>query len=89
MELLKSETFEINQASYKTQTEQVLEHLQKYGSITTIEAFYKYKIVRLGSVIHILRAKKGYTNIITTKEKSSNGKYYAKYIMIETPLRAS
>lgn len=83
MKKLKNEYFEISAESYKTQASQVMEHLERYGSITTLEAFYKYKIVRLGSVIHILRKKRGYLNIITTKEKSKEGKYYAKYILVD------
>ena len=44
---MQNELFEISSSSYKSQTEQVLEHLRTYGSITTLEAFYKYNIVRL------------------------------------------
>ena len=55
----------------------VLQHQKHFTNITQSD---------YGSVIHILRAKKGYTNIITTKEKSSNGKHYAKYIVADNKL---
>jgi|TARA_R110000851_G_scaffold156643_3_gene299223 hypothetical protein len=38
----------------------VLWHLQKYGTLTTWEAFNTYRIMRLGSVIDILRNKLKY-----------------------------
>lgn len=34
-----------------TQTEQVLRHLQDYGSITPVEAMAEYGIMRLGARI--------------------------------------
>ena len=38
-----------------TQTQIVLDHLQKYGKITTWEAITEYGITRLGSRIYDLR----------------------------------
>lgn len=38
-------------------TEKVLEHLQKYGHITSIEAIEKYGATRLSSIIYNLRAR--------------------------------
>ena len=35
----------------KTQKEVILEHLRKYGSITSMEAIEKYHITRLAAVI--------------------------------------
>jgi hypothetical protein len=43
-----------------TQLDKVLWHLQKYGTLTTWEAFNTYRIMRLGSVINILRNDRGY-----------------------------
>jgi len=37
------------------QTEKVKEHLDRYGSITTLEAFNDYGITRLSARIHELR----------------------------------
>lgn len=45
--IMQNDFFEITTSSYKTQTQKVLEHLKEYGSITTLEAFYRYNIVRL------------------------------------------
>lgn len=42
-----------------TQTQLILDHLQKYGKITTWEAITEYGITRLGSRIYDLR-KEGY-----------------------------
>lgn len=56
----------------KTQKELVLEHINKYGGITDVDAVYKYSIMRLGSVIHLLR-KDGH-KIVTTM-KSGKNKY--------------
>lgn len=38
-----------------TQVEQVAAHLEKYGTITSIEAFGLYRITRLASCIHVMR----------------------------------
>jgi hypothetical protein len=39
------------------QTELVYNHLTRYGSITSIEAFNDYKITRLAALIHTLRER--------------------------------
>jgi len=44
----------------KTQKDKVLWHLKKHGTITTWDAFNKYRIMRLGSIMDILRNKEGY-----------------------------
>ena len=66
-----------------TQREQVLEHLQKHGSITDLEAYRLYAIRRLGARIWDLRSD-GH-RIITkdTKEKNRFGEYthFATYIL--------
>ena len=53
-----------------SQSEMVLYHIEKFGSITDRDAVYKYGIMRLGSVVHSLR-KKGF-NIITTMQRGKN-----------------
>ena len=58
--------------------QQVLNHLKKYGSITPKEAWLKYGLYRLSSVINRLRAK-GY-DIETVKEGKEG---YAKYRLRE------
>ncbi|MBO6272870.1 DNA-binding protein [bacterium] len=66
----------------KTQGNVVLEHLKKYGHITSMEAITKYRITRLASVIFRLR-KLGY-NIDTIEKNGKNGYgayTYADYIL--------
>lgn len=70
----------------KTQRQMVIEHLNRKGSITSIEAIKKYGITRLGSVIHILRRKDDY-NILSKNETSKN-RYgrkvtYSRYFLKE------
>ncbi len=78
----------------KTQIDKVLWHLQNYGTITTWEAFNTYRIMRLGSIIDILRNKMDYdieTELISHTLASDslfpnarNGKgQHAKYIYKE------
>lgn len=66
----------------KSQLKDVLQYLQTNGSITSMEAFNKFRITRLAACIHILR-RYGY-NIETEKMSGKNeyGIYnYAKYIL--------
>ena len=62
-----------------TQKEKVLNHLKEYGQITSMEAFERYKITRVGAVIDILR-KEGY-EIVTEKPKKGN---YGIYKLLGT-----
>lgn len=62
----------------KTQKEQVLNHLKKNGSITTMVAFNRYSITRLSARIWELRHD-GYE--ITTENETRKGKTYARYRM--------
>lgn len=59
-----------------TQVEQVAAHLEKYGDITSWEAFALYRITRLASCIHDLR-KAGVE--IETELVYEGKKHYAKY----------
>ena len=61
-----------------TQEMQVLNHIKRYGKITSMKAFERYGITRLAARIHTLR-NKGYGINTTT---TSNGKAgYATYSM--------
>lgn len=56
-----------------SQNKKILEHIQKYGSISSLEAFEKYRITRLSGRIFDLR-EQGY-NIVTDMKKGENGTY--------------
>lgn len=61
----------------KEAQKQVLEHLKRYGSITQLEAFTKYKAMRLAAIIIRLRTR---YNIVTVMETDPNtGSQYARY----------
>lgn len=65
-----------------TKTQKVLEHLQKYGTITSLDAIKLYSATRLAAIIFQLR-KKGYdieTEIEDSVDKYENNCHYAKYI---------
>ena len=75
-----------NRVSEMSQCEMVLYHIKKYGSITDREAVFDYGIMRLGSVIHILR-KQGYnikTNMTTGKNRFKKSVTFATYTMGDT-----
>lgn len=59
----------------KSKTQDVLNHLKVYGSISQMEAVEYYNLYRLGSVIFALR-KRGYD--ITTELASFTSKYGTK-----------
>ena len=68
----------------KSKTQDVLNHLKVYGSISQMEAVEYYNLYRLGSVIFSLR-KRGYN--IATEDIPFTSKYgikgsYAKYHLI-------
>ena len=72
--------------SEMSQCEMVLYHIKKYGSITDSKAVFDYSIMRLGSIIHILR-KQGYnikTNMTTGKNKFKKSVTFATYTMEDT-----
>ena len=63
--------------------QQVLEHLQTKGTITSWEAIQTYGATRLSSIIFNLR-KRGYdidTETIKYKDRNGNEGQYAKYIL--------
>lgn len=66
-----------------TQKEKVLEHLQKHGQITDLEAYRDYAIRRLGARIWDLRADGYKIRTQNTKEKNRFGQQtmFATYIL--------
>lgn len=69
---------------FETKTEKVIKHLERYGSITPLEADRKYNLLRLGSVICDLRHKRGFiieTETVYLRDKKGKVRgRYAKYI---------
>lgn len=67
-------------------TERVLEHLQKYGCITSLEAIELYGATRLSAIIFNLR-KRG-LNISTIDipftDRFGTKSMYGKYVLIES-----
>lgn len=72
----------INLSEYKNQKEIILAHIKENGNISTLEGYNKYQIMRVGSVINMLR-KEGY-NIITIMEYNRDkSKRFARYYLKE------
>jgi len=74
----------------QTQTEEVLAHLIKNGSITSLEAFKRFGCTRLSAMIYKYRAR-GYE--IETRSKVEKNRYgntttYAVYILKGMPKAA-
>jgi predicted methyltransferase len=63
-----------------TQKQQVIAHLEKYGSITSWEAIKKYNITRLAAIIFDLRDE---GNKIYASNEKKNGKRWAKYVLMK------
>lgn len=72
----------INKQDYKNQKEIILAHIKKYGNISTLEGYEKYKIMRIGSVIDLLR-KEGYRIITKMEHNKKSNKRYARYYLKE------
>lgn len=70
----------------KNKTSEVLEHLRKYGSISSIEAIRLYGATRLSAIIYNLRHNYG-LNIITQDipftDRYGTNSDYGKYILVE------
>lgn len=66
-----------------TQEERVKEHLEKYNTITTFEAFRQYGITRLNNVIFLLRGKGMDIESVfkTTKNRYGDKVSYAEYTL--------
>lgn len=63
-----------------TKHEKILNHLQRYGSITGKISWMKYGLYRLSSVINRLR-KSGLE--IKTEMQIKNGETFAKYVLVK------
>lgn len=64
-------------------TEKVLQHLEKYGHITSLEAIEKYGATRLSAIIFTLR-KRGYdidTVDLPFIDRFGTKSHYGKYIL--------
>ena len=62
-----------------TQNKTILNHLQSFGSITSYEAFVKYRITRLASRIHNLREMDYDFEVeMVTKNKKTYARYTLK-----------
>lgn len=62
-----------------TQRRQILDHLLKYGSITSWTAIQEYRCTRIAEYIRQLRAE---GKDITSTWKESNGKRFVEYTII-------
>lgn len=62
--------------SQATKQQQVLNHLQNIGSITSWEAIMKYHATRLSGIIFVLR-KRGYP--ITSIRETNGDSCYVRY----------
>ena len=60
-----------------SQEDVIARHLEQHGSITSMEAFERYKITRLSGRIFDLRAKG--MDIVTDMVYGKGGKKYAVY----------
>lgn len=64
------------------QKQEVLRHIKRYGSITSMEAFEKYGITRLSAIIYILRREYEIVTIMRTSiNRYGNEVNYAEYRM--------
>ena len=66
-----------------TQQQRILRHLQDYGSITSMEAFFDYGITRLSAVIFAIKAQ---GHDICTERVNGTNRYgervnYGKYTL--------
>lgn len=73
----------VNKTLKETKTTKVLEHLKKYGHITSLEAISLYSATRLSAIIYNLR-KKGYdieTKDIDFTDRFGTKSHYGKYVL--------
>lgn len=62
------------------QKQEVLRHIKRYGSITSMEAFEKYGITRLSAIIYILRREYEIATIMRTSvNRYGNEVNFAEY----------
>lgn len=72
----------INKEDYKNQKEIILAHIKQYGNISTLEGYNKYKIMRVGSVINMLR-NEGHSIITIMEYNRNKTKRFARYYLKE------
>lgn len=67
-----------------TQVQKVLDHMQEYGSISTMEAFRKFGITRLASrIFDIRRMGIGVeAETVTYKDQDGETVRYARYSLV-------
>lgn len=65
----------------ESQTDQILKALKKGRKLTPLDALSEFGCFRLGARIFDLK-ERGY-NIVTNTVKSSNGKSFASYELVE------
>ena len=66
-----------------TQTEKVLRHLKKFGSITSWEAIMEYRVTRISAIIHELR-RAGYvidSTLVIATDKDGKKIKYTRYTL--------
>lgn len=67
----------------KTQREQVIEYMEKHGSITQLEAYKIGYITRLSGIIYDLKYKYGYNIRTQMEQNQKTKKMYARYFLEE------
>ena len=65
----------------KTQVQEIIDHMTKFGSITTLEAIFNYGCTRLASRIHDIRKMGIIVNVETVAVKNRSGEtvHVARY----------
>lgn len=61
-----------------TKTRKILKHLIDHESISSMEAFERYRATRLSAVIYVLKNTHG-INIMTIEKVGKDGTRYAEY----------
>lgn len=75
----------MNKQKIETHYDRVLNHLTRFGCITSLEAFRDYGITRLSAIIYNLR-KDGYiidSQQVSCKNRYNKTVYFAKYCLME------
>lgn len=62
-----------------SKTQRVINHLEKYGNITSLQAFQKWNATRLSAIIHTLRHKRDF-DIVNEPYRSKDGTPFVKYV---------
>ena len=64
-----------------TQREKVVNHMNTYGSITSIDAFYRYQITRLSAIMHDLYKDgvKTYRKVMPNSRPDARATHHSRY----------